>query len=386
MIATRRVERARALREKNYELEKALALKTGLIASVGHDLRQPAHTIGLISANLALLQLSPRDNEDLEGLLEASAALSDLLSQIMELTQVEIGTYAARIGPVQLAPILRRALAIYGRPARAKKLNLTLECTASWVRTDADLLQRIIFNLLANAIRYTDTGGVEIGCSEDTQGSVVWIKDTGRGIDASRLPRIFEDYFQIDPSTRVGLGLGLAFVRRAVDLLDHRISVESSPGEGSKFTLHLPRSEVRLDRSTLSTVETPSGELVAVIENAPLARRAICDLLCLWGYAAVGASETSALDFGSHRPSDLRLIISDLHLDSQENGFAAIDSLRALADNPTLPAILTTGDMESAVRDQAQRKSIRLLFKPVPPRNLHLEITALLNADAAATV
>jgi CheY-like chemotaxis protein/anti-sigma regulatory factor (Ser/Thr protein kinase) len=282
----------------------------------------------------------------------------------------------------------------YGPVAKQKGLSLRVMKTSTYVCTDATLFERIVRNLLSNAVRYTDRGGVLLGCRRQDGGVRVEVWDTGRGIPPDKHREIFREFAQIEPSSsdpHKGLGLGLAIVERLARLLDHEVHLRSVPGKGAVFSVSVPRGrEQDVIANPAVEATTPfdlTGVLILVIDSDPAALQAMEILLGKWNCdviaAASGEELKSKLAAAARVPN---LIISDY----RPRGVASlgagptlgiIDMLRS-EFNAEIPAVLLTGDTgtERSARTQ-EVAGLPVLHKPLNPARLRTLIANLLRMD-----
>ncbi|MDR6775456.1 ATP-binding protein [Azospirillum sp. BE72] len=249
------IERANAtleqqVRERTAELhaaksaaEQAHRAKSRFLAHASHDLQQPLQAIGMFTGMLERQPQSAKAAALLTDLKAAQRSMRDLLNAILDISKLESGAVTPRLADLPLSPLLDQLEAEFAGLAEDKGLRLRAVPTNAVVRSDPALLERIVRNLIGNAIRYTETGGVLVGCR--TRGDRLWIEvyDTGRGIAEPDRRRIFEEFVQLDRPDRdrsEGIGLGLAIVERLARLLDHPVSVRSVEGRGTVFAVGVP--------------------------------------------------------------------------------------------------------------------------------------------------
>jgi CheY-like chemotaxis protein len=257
----------------------------------------------------------------------------------------------------------------------------------AWVRSDPVLVRRILLNLVANGIRYTERGGVLIGCRKRDQRLRIAVWDTGCGIPLDRREDVFHEFVQLgaadtrraDGSLK-GLGLGLAIVARLCDLLGTEIVLRSTVGRGSMFAFDLP---LGVPTATLQEPLAPSsvtalrGAFALVIDDDETARAGMCGLLEAWGCVTMTArSSSEALrQLRVHdRPPDL--IVCDYWL-PDENGLNGIESVQA-ALRGRVPAVLVTAETSRSVMMDAQAAGVPLLHKPVSPLKLRALLAQML--------
>ena len=246
------------------------------------------------------------------------------------------------------------------------------------------LLERILLNLVSNAVRYTSRGGVLVGCRRRGERLRIEVWDTGPGIAESQHQYIFDEFYQIpdpDRDRRGGLGLGLAIVDRFRRLLDHPIALTSRPGKGSCFSIEVPlctppaRRDAPPGPGDLAQEKAGAG-LVLVVDDDPMVLEAMRGLLERWGYRTItGASHeaVAALAAGGPRPD---LIIADFHLSGGRTGIETIEHVRA-ALGGKIPAFLVSGDTSPERLQQARAQGYTLLHKPVSPMTLRSLVVKL---------
>lgn len=376
---------AQELRRANQELNQLGASRNRLFAVAGHDLRQPVHSMGLALAHINEYDPPQVLRQQLDRLQESSQVISEMLQDLMDISNLERADYQVRREPVCLAPLLEQLRASQEASASRKGLDLDIRPVSNRlaVTTDANLLRRMLFNLVSNAIKYTLQGRVTVECLPQGSQVTIRVSDTGVGIPADHLDAIFQDYVRVNGPHRKddGLGLGLSVVRRAADILGHRITVRSEPGQGSVFeiqaqsaTVHAPEKK----RTDVATRSAPSrtqssasardnSEVIVVVEDDEYVRQALVGLLSQWGFVTLaGASAAEALTRLEGAMS-IQLIIADLQLSMHESGFDAIEMIRQRTGNMALPALLLTGDVRPSLIPQAAEQGIRVAHKPMPP-------------------
>lgn len=377
-------EQTRAAMDARAAAETANRAKSQLLAAASHDLRQPLHAVGLfVCALVARIQ----DTETRAIAQRAQAALAALdmqFGQLIDLSRLEAGALEPERARVALAPLLASLVTEFGPQAQAKGLRLVAVSSRLVVDSDPALLGRMLRNLVANAVRYTRSGGIAIGARRRGRDVAIEVVDTGVGIVAEHRERIFEEFYQVrSPSHagRRGMGLGLAIVRRLAELLGHRIEVNTQAGRGSRFGIVAPRvtdvrSAASAGRSTesgaaLGSAEaTLAGTTIAVIDDDPLAIEGMRALFVAWGAEVAGGRDADealrALGRLERYPD---LIVADLWLDRCASGLDAVSRLRDELGMP-VPAIIVSGDLSVDAAQSARSAGLALLPKPVVPATL----------------
>jgi len=362
--------------------EDAVRAKTGFLAAASHDLRQPLHALNLFVAQLRT-ETDPAERIRVTGQIDAAVtAMNGLFDALLDISRLDAGALAPELTTFPVAHLLKHIETTSAPEAREKGLRLRFVPCDAWVRSDFILLQRILLNLVSNAIRYTAGGGVVVGCRRRGQRLRIEVWDSGIGIPENQRQNIFREFYQVaDPQRNrrrgPGLGLGLAIVDRLCRLLDHRLELVSTPGRGSRFAVSLP--SVAAPQEAIEHSKAPadpvSGKLIVVIDDDALALDAMRGLLRSWGCLVVTAgSEGTAL--ASLAGDDQRpdLIISDYGLADGHTGVEAIQRLRSALRAP-IPAFLVTGDIAPERLREASANGFHLLHKPVGP----MALRAMLN-------
>ncbi len=362
------------IRERD-RAEQANRLKSRFLAAVSHDLRQPLHAMGLFMEPLGRHLRRSRERALYDDICTARQALEEMFGALLEISRLESGKVQPIPSHFRLQPLVSDVLAGFSEQARHKGLSLESRVQEVVVHSDPVLLSGILRNLLSNAIKYTDEGRVWVEGQPAGEEVELRVCDTGKGIATGDQERIFDEYQQLENPQRDqggGLGLGLAMVRRTAELLGHRLSLESSPGRGSTFTLRLPAGEPGRIEQTAPAGEgrSLSGVHVLVIDDDERVRRATTTLLRGWDcQVTTGPSATAVLEaLGAvERPPDL--LICDYRLEQGVTGIEALGQVRRALD-PELPALLVSGDTDPALRERITGEGFYLLSKPIKPAHL----------------
>ena len=383
--------------DKNAKLEAASQARARLLAAASHDLRQPLYALTLFSSTLRAGETDPDRLARVMHIEECVASLDQLFSELLDLSRLEAGSTLAEVTNVRLDGVFDEVSRNFRMLSESRGLRLVVRKTDAWVRCDRTMLARILNNLVSNALRYTDEGGVLVGVRHQYSGQVridVW--DTGCGIPPEHQQRVFEEFYQVkQPAHRGGergrgLGLGLATVRRLAELTGCAITLASRPGKGTCISVTLAACQAHLP-SNDDDIDNPidiSGLRVLAIDDEPSILEGLRTLLQEWGCDIRTASdEASALERleGWFTPPDL--IISDLHLG--DNLFGP-DVLAAVAryyrEDPASPPfarLLVTGETRPERIGEITTLHIPVLFKPVPPQRLREAMLAAVLAARA---
>jgi CheY-like chemotaxis protein/two-component sensor histidine kinase len=337
--------------------------------------------------NAALLQqvAEPQAREMLARGGDALDAMARLLNVLLDISKLEAGTIKPDVEDVSIAELFEALRQEFESLASLRGLTLSVSSTPHYVKTDRTLFRQLLENLIANAVKFTETGGVNLTCLSRRDGLDIMVADTGIGIAADKIGSIFDDFYQVDRTRGRGIGLGLAIVRRIATLLDLSVDVKSEPGKGTQFRVGIPAARVAnlapvhsSGAGTALRAPPPAGALILLVEDDDAVRAATEFYLKAFGHTAIGAASIDdaerALASGSRIPD---LIISDYHLGGGQTGLDAINRLRSRAGR-ILPALLLSGDTSTATRELAQIQACRILNKPVNINELNGAISSLL--------
>jgi CheY-like chemotaxis protein len=356
--------------ERTRQLEEANRAKSRFLAAASHDLRQPVHALGLFVAQLEETQDETARKRLVGKVAASSTAVADLIEALLDISRLDAGTLASQPAVFALQPLFDRIENALSFSATEKGLRLRIRPTQLRVTTDPILLERILLNLCANAIRYTAQGGAILTARMRKSLVRIEVWDTGIGITLEQQPHIFEEFYQVPGTVEAGskgLGLGLAIVERLGRLLELTVSVRSVPHRGSVFAVDVPLAKDTTGSkpalSHLMGVARFDDFPVLLIDDDPVARDATEGLLVHWGCdvvaATCGADALRLLPEGVVPP---RLIICDYHLANGELGTDVIRQLRVLA-NHDIAAVIVSADATQALREAAS--GLHLLHKPL---------------------
>lgn len=391
-----RIEEAtQALLVKKEEAEHANHDKSHFLAVASHDLRQPLHALGLYVAEMQR-KVSNAEQRHLVNQVERSIeALSTLLNALLDISKLDAGAVIPQMQTCAVDAMLGRIAADYQMLASVKNIRLIVRPCSGYVTSDPLLLERILANLVSNAIRYTyQNGCVMVACRRRKHFLRIEVRDNGVGISKTDQGNIFREFFQLAQpqlDTSKGLGLGLAIVDRLVKLLGHRIELRSAPGKGSVFALEVP---ITPDAGRSSAVaEQVSAHLDQEVEKSPLAgkRLLIVDddaavlsgttgILTSWGCQVSAAASVAQVEQFLHDGVKWDLIVSDYQLGNNTNGIDVIELVRQ-HQNQRIPCILISGDTSPTVLKLASVSGHHLLHKPVRPAKLRSLIEHLLEDE-----
>ena len=372
-IRLREADLNRQLEEALAEAKGASKAKTRFLAIASHDLRQPVHNLLILSSALSMQNLDPRSAEIVDHIDVALGTLAGQLKALLDLSKLDAGVTEMRPGLSDASGLLRALKTQYEPQANEKGLVVTGEIPAqAMVVTDPALLERLLSNLIDNAIKYTDEGEIGIALNDRGDCYEIEISDSGRGIPDDELDSVFEEFYQIktpDEERSKGLGLGLAIVKRLVKLLDVEQDVESTLGEGTRFSIKVSRAPVNQRDAPAATDGSPSvaGLKIIVIDDEPEIAIGMRILLEAMGCSPHTAHNTrDAVTLALADQPDL--VIADLRLGGQDDGLQAIAEIRQAY--PDTPALLVTGDTDPERLRDAQNANVVLLHKPVNGEDL----------------
>lgn len=364
-----------ALAEANVVVERASRSQSRFLAAASHDLLQPLHAarlfIGAVRERSGDTDLTSRGFiDDADHSIDSA---DRLLKSLLNLARLEAGGVKPDVAPVKVLDLFRELGREFQPLAAAKGLEFRIAETSLWVLSDRDLLRSVLQNLVGNAVRYTDQGGVLLGCRRFNGAVEFQVRDTGPGIDDAIQSRVFEEFYRAPgaPERRGGTGLGLAIVERVCGLLGLELSLRSKVGAGSMFSIRVPRtSPVHQPSQRLSLGDFPAGLRVLCVENDELILHGMVALLSLWG---VQVSDAATAEEAHGLTGTWDVILADYQLDGEETG---LDLLRKMLHRARAFALVTANVSDSLVAD-ASAMGVRIIRKPVPPASLRAFLSQL---------
>lgn len=365
------------------EAEQANQSKTRFLAAASHDLLQPLNAARLFTSALRHHRALDEEAAQLAERIDASfKAAEDLLEALLDASRLEAGKFAPEVGPVALGELFESLRTQFAVIAEQRGLTLRVVDTQLAVRSDAQLLRRILQNFLSNALRYTRSGTVLLGARRRGLDVRIEVWDTGPGIEPEQRRQIFGEFQRLDhpsPWGEKGLGLGLAICERMAAMLGHGLDLRSWPGRGSCFAVGTPRAAASRPMGARTAARpVPVGlELpldVLCLDNDHAILEGMAALLKRWGVEARLAADVDAAEaILAERPVDL--ILADYHLGAGLDGLAALARLRERW--PDLPAALITADGSAELKQRARALGYPVLHKPVKPAALRALLAAL---------
>lgn len=385
----RRVAEATAeLERKRADAEAATLAKSRVIAYASHDLRQPLHALQLFISHLKQERAAPEAAALIQSIDASAQALVELLDGLLDLYRMESGLIRAARRAVPVADLWDKLHSSFAGMAATKRLQLRLRHSDLRIATDPQLMQRVLLNLVSNAIRYTDKGGVLVACRRRGDHACLQVWDTGRGIPEDLLGEVFKEFVQLDNAERgreKGLGLGLSIVERATRLMGNRLSLRSVPGRGSCFSIEVPLADQAqgLDEPAETAGSIAEADLancsILVVEDDALARRALVDLLRSWDCVVTEAADAEAALSAIEQGCRPDVIATDLRLPNRGDGISLVRQAR-LRLGRHVPAFLISGDTGAWVMGAANDAGLPLLHKPVKAARLRTVVQLLLGS------
>lgn len=361
------------------QLEQLNARRAQFLASAYHDLRQPAHSLAILAEVAA--GASATRPEVIDDIRRLTLSLGDMLTSLLDMTQLERGEMTVVVAPVSLDALFDEARRQFQPEARRKGLKLVVEPSGLWVSSDPQLLRRVVFNLLSNACKYTDRGLVRLAAAPGDDGRVhIDVQDTGRGMPPDRVPDMLRPYTRMDHGTsETGLGIGLSVVQRATALLGHELSIDTALGRGTTVSVAAAACAAA---PAVDVVDQPgaalAGRLVAVVDDNAEVRAALTALLQQWGTEVVHAPGGDELLQGlAGRGSPVPHVLLVDHDLGPDNGFDLVQRLRARPGWADLPAVMISGSNSPEIERRARESGVLLLLKPARPARLRRVLDGL---------
>ena len=356
------------------EAVQANISKSKFLAAASHDLRQPLHALGLFVDALESRIHYPEARSIVDNIRISTDALSDLLNSLLDISKLDAGVLQPKPTDFQLRPVLQRIQTDFSDVAKDKSLSLKIVDCSLVVHTDPTMLERILRNLVSNAIRYTHDGKVLLGCRRQGDHINIQIHDTGIGIEEENLDNIFQEFYQVENPERdrsKGLGLGLAIVKRLSALINCPITVSSETNIGTTFQIRVPYVDKQINYVTKieNYNDDLAGTRVIIIDDEALIREGMTTVLNQWGCSVLQAEsiEDALEQVGDDCAIDM--ILSDYRLRENTTGIDAILALHNQCKK-NIPAIILTGDTDPERLKEAKASGFKLLHKPVSSAKL----------------
>jgi signal transduction histidine kinase len=379
------------LREKE-AAEHATIAKSHFLAAASHDLRQPLHALGLFVSRLGQSDAAKIEPKLISHIQSAVDSLQNLLEGILDISRLDDGKVVPQATTFPVAPLLDGVVRDLSLLAEQGGLQIRVRPTRIWVHSDERIIERILLNLVGNALRYTRNGGVLVACRRRRGMARIEVWDTGEGIPEHAREKVFDEYVQLGNPERdqsKGVGLGLAICRRLSTLLDAPLGVRSRPGRGSVFWVDLPfaTDAAPLWQATGNTPQqNPSDQIrlfgtVLVVETDPLVRAGMEEAILNWGgRVLLAANREEALRCCRESPLLPNLAICNAYL---PHGVSGIELGQELQRNfGPMGVLLISADVNEETLAAARRAGFPLLKEPVPPGRLRAALRQLLSVSA----
>jgi signal transduction histidine kinase len=362
----------RKVDEKTAKLQEAMRARALFLAAASHDLRQPLYAISILADTLALHEMAEPARQTLAKQREAIAVLRGLFDNLLDLSRFDSGEIRAVARQVSLREILMPVAMEHEVVSRAKGLEWHCEIADAEVRTDPELLRRLVGNLLSNASRYTPSGSVRLAATIVDGVVRIEVSDTGVGIPPELQGKVFEEFVQLDNPSRErdrGVGLGLSIVKKIDGLLGSRLRLESKPNEGTRITFELPLAEAgALARTGIAADDIDTGEFagvrVWVVEDDPMVRDALAGQFAAWGvdhaFASTRAEVVALRQADGAWPEAAML---DDMLGATERGLSIAHWLAGHIPRERIS--LVTGNVEPGAARELQDSGFKVLRKPL---------------------
>jgi signal transduction histidine kinase/ActR/RegA family two-component response regulator len=386
------LEAARAVAETaRNEAEIANRSKTQFFAAASHDLRQPLHALGLFAAALSERVKDPEVMRVVNSINASVEALESLFNELLDISKIDAGVIKAAPAHFALRSLFDRLRMDLEPEAADKGLRLRFSPTNAYVFSDQVLIERILRNLISNALRYTRAGGVLVGARKRGRSLSIEVWDTGVGIPQEERERIFEEFYQLgnpERNSKKGLGLGLSIVKRLGGLLGAAVSVDSRPGRGSVFRVRVPLGTAPAPQAARTAragaIATDlAGARVLVVEDESAVLEGMKVLLEGWGAEVIACTATAeAVAATAALPAAPDLLIVDYRLREGATGTQAIHAVRERFQHE-IPAIIVSGSTTPTHLEEAKAMNAHMLLKPVMPAKLRTLISFKLKEASA---
>ncbi|WP_283131505.1 hybrid sensor histidine kinase/response regulator [Enterovibrio norvegicus] len=388
-VEERRVMQERLLETKK-DAEYANLSKTKFLAAISHDLLQPLNAAQLYLGSLLSHRMSPAARKLVDSLTHSLQDVESLITTLVEISKLDAGVVRADKQSFPISDLLDNIADDFSHAAEGSIVEVRYVPCSAYVYTDSQLLARIIRNLMTNALRYTVSGKILLGCRRCTDGLRIEVLDTGVGIPEDKKKEIFQEFKRLTADQELHhtqLGLGLAIVDKIAGVLGHGVSVDSIPSRGSRFSVFVPygNRSIYSPRSIEALVPDAGvvlqGARVWVIDNDPNICHAMEELLQRWGCEVVTACSLQELQISCDTvQAPVELLIVDYHLDTEMTGLALAQHINTQRLQP-VPTVIVTANRSEALQQQARDFGYLVQHKPVSPMRLKITLVHLLNGE-----
>ena len=375
----------RALRQQVFLVERANREKSRFLASASHDLRQPMHALGLFAATLEKQLAGSTLTPMVGNMIRSIDALEQSFTSMLDISKLDAGVIEPNLQSFPIRDLFRVLHMHCSGQAEELGLALRFKPGGKIITSDPHLLERVLSNLIHNAIRYTHEGGIVVVARNRRHHISVEVWDTGIGMAEDELPKVFDEFYQVGNPGRDrtrGLGMGLAIVKRLVLLMGHKLEVSSTPGRGTVFRILIKPTELaEMDNMVIAADTVPAefdaNRTVLLIDDEEIIREGMRELLTTWGYHVLTAGTIlEACTEVRRHAGVIDVVVSDLRLANEEDGIQAIERVREFYGAP-LPALLITGDTSPEQVKRVHDSGHQVLFKPVRTRELYAVLRAV---------
>ncbi|MGI2259042.1 NahK/ErcS family hybrid sensor histidine kinase/response regulator [Shewanella sp. GXUN23E] len=384
-----RREIEKRLLEAKSEAEQANLSKTKFLAAISHDLLQPLNAAQLYTGSLQEHRMAPALRALVQSVASSLSDVESLIGMLVDISKLDAGIVKADKQAFRVHELLDNIANEFAYATEDKHLEVRYVRSKAVIYSDSQLLARVVRNLMSNAVRYTQSGRILLGCRQQDNAVLLEVWDTGVGIPKEKLTEIFQEFKRLDPThskTRTGLGLGLAIVDKICNVLGHPVMVRSWPGKGSVFSVRVPRSGVtQLPREgePVPTIQSVAlqGARVWVVDNDLNICEAMKTLLEKWGCEVVTAVSLQALQIQRDiNSSPVELLIVDYHLDDGATGTELARIINE-ARPQKVPTLLLTANRSDTLKREVRDLGYSILHKPVVPVRLKMTMVQLLETD-----
>lgn len=386
---TDQVKHVEALEKARKDAEQANAAKTRFLAAASHDLRQPIHALGLFFAELSDRVHNPETALVIGQIDDSISAINSMLNALLDISKLDAGVVKPNLEDCNLKDIFNRLKTDFQPIALENQNELRIRHSSAIVTTDPVMLERMLRNLIGNALRYTENGRVLVAAKRRKQHIEIQIFDNGAGIPKDQLDDIFIEFHQLQNPARDrrrGLGLGLAIVKRLAALLDHNIKVVSQFGRGSCFSITLPLAHEQTTTQSIQQVDTAyvhnyslEGRQILVLDDDISVLEGMRGLLSHWGCQVISAgSPSEAVDKVAASKQKPEVLIIDYRLTDNVSGIDVATNLQKRFGY-SIAVLIITGDTGPERLREADASGFPLLHKPVQPAKLRSTLHYLIN-------
>jgi signal transduction histidine kinase/CheY-like chemotaxis protein len=381
-------QKVQELDKQRHIAEQANSAKSKFLATASHDLRQPLHALGLFIGSLRFSH-SDQEKIELQNKLETThGSLTELFDGLLDISKIDASAIETEIQAVAVKSMLQKILQEFEVTAAKKGVQLRLHAKEQYVMSDPLWLERIVRNLLSNALRYTQQGGVLIALRLRKNKVIIQVWDTGIGIPNAQLDHIFEEFTQLkntQPAGRLGLGLGLSIVQKLSVLLNHQITVQSTVGKGSVFTIEAQIAKFpplhSIPSQLIQGANLLKDKLILVADDDVQILNAMCLMLQKWGCETIRAesfSEVKAIFDCAEKLPDM--LITDYRF---TDAFTGLDIMQYIKDNisQSIPTLMVTGDTSQEKVKLFKELGVRVLHKPVQQAKIRLMLNHIFTGD-----